>query len=136
TDGVPAHVRDAIGPEALDAAFEDADPGGLDAVLHAAGEEDLLADADAEDGRSVVDALADDRVEAVLDDPGHAGGEGSHAGDDEALGPAGGVEVAGELDLAPGPLQRPVRGAEVPGAVVEQGDARFGHCGLLAVDEV
>src|SRR5690606_31904667 len=83
----------------------DADPGGLDAVLHAAGEEDLLADADAEDGRSVVDALADDRVEAVLDDPGHAGGEGSHAGDDEALGPAGGVEVAGELDLAPGPLQ-------------------------------
>ena len=44
-------------------------------------------------------------------------------GHEEAVGVHRGAEVTGEGDRGPGPFDRPNRGAEVPGAVVEDDDA-------------
>ena len=61
-------------------------PCGLDAVLDAALEEHLHADADAEHRAAAGEPAADHLVAADRAQPGHAGGEGADAGDDQTVG--------------------------------------------------
>ena len=59
---------------------------GVVAVLDPAVEEDLHADADAEHRAAAGQPPADDPGAVDRAQPGHAGGEGADAGDDEAVG--------------------------------------------------
>ena len=64
---------------------------GVVAVLDAALEEDLHAHADAEHRAAAGQPAADDPGPVDGAQPGHAGGEGADAGDDEAVGVEGGL---------------------------------------------
>ena len=122
-DGVPAHVGYDGRLQPLD------DPGplvaalGLDAVLDAAGEQDLHAHADAEHRPAAGQPTADDLVAADRAEALHARGEGAHAGDDEAVRVLRGRPVGGQGHGRAGTLEGAHGGAEVPRAVVEDGDA-------------
>ena len=85
-DGVPAHVRQDRRLQLLDDAGPLAAALGVVAVLDAAVEEDLHADADAEHRPPAGQPAVDDPRAVDGAQPGHAGGEGAHARDDEAVG--------------------------------------------------
>jgi hypothetical protein len=79
-DGVPAHVRQHLGGEPVDGAGKDAAALGAQAELDSLGEQDLHADADAEDRASPVEPRRDHLLAADAAQAGHAGGERAHAG--------------------------------------------------------
>ncbi len=119
---VPAHVRHRELPlEAPDAAGQEAEAG-VASVLLALLEEELHADADAEEGLSLLDRLAQDRHEAPPFDLGHGGRERPVAGQHERVGAAQGLRVPGEQDLRPRAAEALRHAPEVPDAVVGDRD--------------
>ncbi len=89
------------------------------AVLDARVEHDLHAHADAEDRAVPGEPAVDDLVAADGAQAGHARGEGSHTGYDQAGGLARGAPVRRELDVGADPLEGPDRGPDVAESVVE-----------------
>ena len=100
---------------------------GHQAVLVAGLEQDLHADADAEHRPATRQPPADDLRAAHVAEPGHAGGEGAHAGHDQPVARLGCRPVAGDDDVGSDPGEGALGGAQVAGAVVEDDDARAGH---------
>ena len=96
---------------------------GLDAVLDAALEEDLHADADAEHRSAAGQPPADHLVTADRPQAGHARGERADAGHDEPVGLLRRRAVGGQRHLGAGPLEGAHGRAEVARPVVED-DAR------------
>ena len=124
-DGVPAHVRDDRRLQPLDRPGPLAAALGLDAVLDAALEEHLHADADAEHRPAAGQPPPDHRVAAHRAQPVHAGGERADAGHDQAVGVQRGLAVGGQsVDLGAGPLERADGRAQVARPVVEDDDLR------------
>ena len=72
---------------------------GVVPVLDAALEQDLHADADAQHRAAAGQPAADDPRPVDGAQPGHAGGEGADAGDDEAVGVERGLRVGGDGDV-------------------------------------
>ena len=97
---------------------------GVVAVLDAALEEDLHADADAEHRPPAGEPLADDPVPLHVQQPRHAGGVGTDTGHDQAVGFDGRMRVGGDLDIGPGARHSAFGGAEVAGTVVEDHHTR------------
>jgi hypothetical protein len=89
-----------LGLERLDGAWPLVEALALHAVLDAAGEEDLHADADAHDRAAAGQPAVDDPVAAGLAQARHAGGEGADAGHQQAVGVQGLVVVTRDLDVS------------------------------------
>ena len=100
------------------------EPLGAHAVLLARLVQHLHADADAEHRPPGRDPLGDHRVAADGADACHAGGEGADAGDDQTVGRSGRLEVGGHGHVGAGPRERPLGGAQVARAVVEDDHLR------------
>jgi len=108
-------------PEAADLTGDDAE------ALHAGGllagvEQHLHPDADAEERLAGLDRLVDHRLEPRHPQLLHAPAEGPDAGQDDAGRPAGEGRIGGQGGLDAQMLQRLLGRAEVPDAVVEDGD--------------
>jgi hypothetical protein len=120
-------VRQDRGVKALDGAGEDAAAFGAQAEFHAFGEEDLHADADAEDRAAGLDPARDHLLAADAPDARHAGGERADAGDDEAIALGGLVKVGGDRDIGADAGEGAFGGTQVPRPVVEDDDAPALH---------
>src|SRR4051794_20559590 len=118
-DGVPAHVREHGGLQPLDDARPLPASLRIVAVLHAAVEEDLHADADAQDGTATGQPAADDPRPVDGAQARHAGGEGTDPGDDQPVGVQGGIAVGGDRDVGADPGQRTLGRAQIARPVVE-----------------
>ena len=95
---------------------------GLDAVLDAALEQDLHADADAEHRPAAGQPTADHPLAADRAQPGHAGRERADPGHHQAVGLQGEAEVGGERHVGAGALEGAHGGAQVARPVVEDDD--------------
>ena len=102
-DGVPPHVWQAVSRQLLDDTGQYPEALDVDAALAATLEEHLMADADPEQGPSLVNPT----MHQVLPTHGvqahHAGCQGSHSGQDEGVIVEQGSRVAGNRDGGTGP---------------------------------
>ena len=85
-DGVPAHVREDGGVQLGDGARPFAEAVRIDAALHAALEEHLHPDADAEHGATAREPPVDELIAAARPQRLHDGVVRADAGHDEAVG--------------------------------------------------
>ena len=122
--GVPAHVRQDVGLEALDGARPLPAALGALAPLDAEVEQHLHADADAEHRPAAREPSADDPRPVDGREPRHARGERPDAGHDQPVGVQRGVGVRGDDHVRPDPAQRALRGAQVARSVVQHDDPR------------
>ena len=118
-DGVPAHVRQDRRLELLDDAGPLTAAVGVAAVLDAALEQDLHADADAQHGAAAGEAPADDLRSVDGTEPLHAGGESTHPRNDEAVGVQGGLRVRRHGHVGADAGERPLGRPQVARPVVE-----------------
>src|SRR5690606_2962206 len=126
-DGVPAHVGQHRRVEPLDGAGPLGAAAGLGAVLDAAGEQDLHADADAQHRPAAGQPPADDLLAAYALETGHARGERADARHHQAVALGRGLEVGRDGHAGARPGERPLRRAQVAGAVVEHDDVLAHH---------
>jgi hypothetical protein len=91
-------------------------------VLLAGVEENLHADADAEQRTSRAEKVGDHLSRADSIDPSHAGRVGPDAGDDESVGVADRVRIRGDVDAGTDSLQCALGRAKVPRPVIEDDD--------------
>ena len=99
-----------------------AHPGGLDAVLDAALEQDLHADADPQDRSATGQSPPDDPIPADGEQSGHARRVRPDARYHQSVGVQRRIEVGRHGHLGPDPLQRAGGGRQVAGAVVQHHD--------------
>src|SRR4051812_42530259 len=119
----PADVRDlvAVGLQRGHDAAEQREPARA-LVLHRGVEEQLHAEADAEDRHAGLDPPGDQLVEPDLVDAAHRLREGADARQDHAVRRLDAVAVGCDLGLRPDLLQRLLDGAQVAHPVIEDGD--------------
>ncbi len=117
-------MRQHVGLETLDRARPLPAAVRLDAELDAALEQDLHADADAQDRASARESLADDPVTADRQQSLHARRERSDAGNHQSVGSERHLRVGGHLDLGAGASEGALRRVEISGAVVERATLR------------
>src|SRR5208282_2912218 len=122
--GVPAHVRQHVGVEPLHRSGPGPAAFGPDPVLQPGGEQDLHAYADAEYRAPELQAARDQLVAGDRAQPRHAGRERADAGHGEPVAFQRELWVGGHLDVGADPLERALRGAQVPRPVVEHHHAR------------
>ena len=122
---VPAHVGDlgarVAGAEAPHAAREETQQADA-AILLGRLEEDLGAEADAEEGGAGGDGLADGAVESRDPQGPHGAAGGADAGEEHPLGGAEARGVGGDLANRAERLERELDAGEVAGLVVDDGD--------------
>ena len=94
-------------------------------IFVAAVEQHLLADADPEERSTRQDRFVDDRFEPAAAQRVETGAERSDTGQHDGSGVAHQAGVGSEAGVGADVLQRLLRRAEVPDAVVEHGDQRF-----------
>ncbi len=123
-DAVPAHVRhDQVVREAAHLAAQDVEAVVARALV-AGGEEDLLPDADAEEGTLLLDRRGDHRRQPARLQVGHRVGGRADAGEDHAVGRQDRRRVVADDVLDPEVAQRVDHAPQVARPVVDDRDHR------------
>jgi hypothetical protein len=126
-DLVPAHVRQPYSRQLRHEPGIDTHAVDDGAVLVAVREQDLVADADAQDRTVLLHATPDDAVAAHAEQALHAGRERADTGHDEAVRLGRDVGIGGEYDLGARLGERPRGRVQVPRPVVEDRHAGTRH---------